>query len=421
MSIKEYGYYLGYFIFFLVLAINFIRLVWHFIIRPLWNKWRDRREHKKWLESESGQEYLRRQAHHETYGHWCIERDQLDKLAPELVHDESLTKQFSELLEKLGKVVDRYRPDADKYFENENKEIVTKNMGAYNILTHYGEKNWSSMVEDYNELLKELDWKYHWRTYGWDQVPSYKRPKEFPYRTDKWIFDKINAYRADVRKLLEELNRTLTSPSILGGEGYKYQMEAGILSLGFKEKKINCHGFVTIYLSLAEKKDLPLYAVLVPGHILMLWQDHTGFKIYWEVTNGTEASVKTLAIAHGVVPWAWNKVYLHPLSYSTISIYSVFYNNRGGYFFDKAKTPPYNIEIGDPKERKEYERKFFMKAREDYERAIDAFEYHVQAHSNLAVTLDVLGEKEEAKIHRDKVNELDSNYYEHFKNKKDTY
>lgn len=54
-----------------------------------------------------------------------------------------------------------------------------------------------------------------------------------------------------------------------------------------------------LYLSVAEHLQLPIYGLMLPNHMLVLWRDGTN-QIYWETTEGQERSVEFYLEKYGI-------------------------------------------------------------------------------------------------------------------------
>lgn len=90
---------------------------------------------------------------------------------------------------------------------------------------------------------------------------------------------------------------------------------------------LNCCYYTYIYFSIAEILNLPLYAMLAPIHIFIVWHNES-YDIYWESTYGVDAPLASFIECNKIPKRSIdNKCFLALLTIN--ETYSEVYNNRG--------------------------------------------------------------------------------------------
>lgn len=90
------------------------------------------------------------------------------------------------------------------------------------------------------------------------------------------------------QKVMKEIDAAIEEAGIRGDysqtDPYK-----NLLSYSLRAKKFDCDKYSFVFLAVAKKMDLPLYAVLLPSHMAIEWSDDR-HHFYWETTDKNEYS-----------------------------------------------------------------------------------------------------------------------------------
>jgi tetratricopeptide (TPR) repeat protein len=82
---------------------------------------------------------------------------------------------------------------------------------------------------------------------------------------------------------------------IIAESGYKYSENNYSYGKALTEKEFECDQYCITYLSIARELNLPIYAILMPEHMILVWEDSKSC-IYWEATKNIELSESQIAI-----------------------------------------------------------------------------------------------------------------------------
>ncbi|HLD39992.1 MAG TPA: tetratricopeptide repeat protein [Candidatus Nanoarchaeia archaeon] len=116
--------------------------------------------------------------------------------------------------------------------------------------------------------------------------------KDHHYKTlDSIISQAEREISPPKRNTKEEAVRTLKAIySLIEKRGFAYAKGITLTSDRLKNKMLNCHGYVTLNLAIAEVLDLPLTGVLLPKHIIARWHLDDKHYFNWETVIGNEGA-----------------------------------------------------------------------------------------------------------------------------------
>jgi regulator of sirC expression with transglutaminase-like and TPR domain len=95
------------------------------------------------------------------------------------------------------------------------------------------------------------------------------------------------------RPTTDPLDQLLTIHELLAERGFTYRdytsreyelLGYHLIHHGLARREIDCSTFVVLYLAIAERLDLPLAALSLPGHLALRWIDPDGESFNWEPT-----------------------------------------------------------------------------------------------------------------------------------------
>jgi tetratricopeptide (TPR) repeat protein len=103
---------------------------------------------------------------------------------------------------------------------------------------------------------------------------------------EKRINPKDSTQKNYPKNIMLEIHKILEDYNIVGDydqeDAYK-----NLLSYSLRNKKFDCDKYSFVFLAIAERLNLPLYAVLLPSHMAIEWAD-SSHTFYWETTNKSE-------------------------------------------------------------------------------------------------------------------------------------
>jgi len=138
---------------------------------------------------------------------------------------------------------------------------------------------------------------------------------------------KINKEK-DPENIISEINNYLFKEKEFGYNGNFF------LNKVLDDKKGSCIGLSTLYLSLAEELDLPIYGVNLPQHMIVRWDDDK-FKRNIETTIKGSEFPDSFYIKYKNIPKESieKEVYLRNLSKK--EVVGIILNNRGSAYYTK--------------------------------------------------------------------------------------
>ena len=87
--------------------------------------------------------------------------------------------------------------------------------------------------------------------------------------------------------LLLAVHRVLAEAGIRYGDysaSVGHRLGRGLLGQGLSDRRFDCAMYVYFYLGVAERLDLPLVAIAMPGHLSLRWRYSDGSHFNWEAT-----------------------------------------------------------------------------------------------------------------------------------------
>ena len=128
--------------------------------------------------------------------------------------------------------------------------------------------------------------------------------------------------------------------------GWKYDVSSSLFNY-LSEKKLNCVGFTSIYLSVAQILQLPMYPTNAPFHVFAIWELSPNEQVYWETTSGRESSISDLLIRYHIDQSSVSqKIYLTKIPID--SFIASYYINKASYYYSIITTDSkvaYNAEL----------------------------------------------------------------------------
>lgn len=240
----------------------------------------------------------------DTFGERCINVDHYDFVSGIVADDYNVLFQFKKL---VNKIIDKVRRNSlPNLMKNEFWQYLDSNNGVPRHVRN-------ALLATYFHLL-----------YG-NKQSSHDRKK-----LDSWVSQNVKrGHMAVSRQYFHGLNWVLEDiAETIKDEGYKYSENANLLSQGFLYKRMNCFGFSSVYLSVAEVLGLPMAAVLKPNHIRVVWDVFGLINIHWETTTGNYIASPS-------------SEYARPSSYKDPSVYAAYFNNRGCFCVEKSASAKY--------------------------------------------------------------------------------
>ncbi len=184
---------------------------------------------------------------------------------------------------------------------------VSRNAICYNILRLDNNIGFKVSNDDYTFLDKIID----------------KAESEIKVKENYSKKEAINILKT-ISKIHKELG--ITSPLRRYGEP---------LSVALHDKSFDCGNYVITYLSIAQKLNLPLYAVLAPQHIFLQWKDRKN-NFYWETLYDMESSKEEYIKYHHIPKNCITAgVYLKPIN--NIELTANYFNTLGVYLLNHTK------------------------------------------------------------------------------------
>jgi tetratricopeptide (TPR) repeat protein len=115
-----------------------------------------------------------------------------------------------------------------------------------------------------------------------------------------------------------------------------YELEEYFLFSTSLSKRIkDCYSNVITYLTIAQRMDLPLFAIIAPKHITLLWKNEAD-SVYWETLSNTETSKDKLIMEHNIAMVSIERgTYLKPLPLDIFQ--GCIYSKMGDIHFEKSK------------------------------------------------------------------------------------
>jgi len=226
------------------------------------------------------------------------------------------------LYEEHEKVLQYAYKDITRILQKISREITNKVNGS--ALEYFG-KNINYFCKFGDDDIKLAVAMYYSATYYGKNINEFINSDEFRNKKKvhkELIIDVVNQlfdYRKSVIEIFNIIHKAITQ------EGYKYSKDAYTYYIGSRLNKLNCLGYVSVYLSVAEVLNLPIYASLEPNHIFIRWKvpfnSIFNFILDWEATVGQESKPK------GEFDF-FDTHTSNYMNYSNISIYGIFFNNR---------------------------------------------------------------------------------------------
>jgi len=249
--------------------------------------------------------------------------------------------------------------------------------------------------------------------------------RECGFEVDQSCYDTLDSLLERAREIdtSQEPKKILSDiASVFREFGLKplFRMDR-ILSQGLQTKKVDCKQYPALYHSVAERLDLPLSIVLVPGHIVIRWSDGK-HNINWETLDAKEVSDEYLISEYNISKKSiTNGVYLRNLTREQAKAIAFAscgnskaekgdldgaisdYNKAIGFF---PKYLTVNLNIGISKTRKI-----------DLDGAISAFDKAIEldpdcakAYLNLGIAKELKGDLDQAREAYEKARCLDPFY-----------
>ncbi len=188
--------------------------------------------------------------------------------------------------------------------------------------------------------------------------------------TSSFIMSRTGAAR-NMRHIIAELNSVIFGQWSIAFDNDRNNILHLFPHLIFREKKGSCVGMSLIYLLLAEKTGLPLYAVLAPSHMFVRYDDGTGKYNIETLRKGENMSNEWYIRRYGITD-----TFLYPLRNLNIrEVEAVVWYNLGTI---------------------EYNKQCYKRAIEFLSYSSELMPYFPEAKGNTALALDACGETDSA-------------------------
>ena len=118
---------------------------------------------------------------------------------------------------------------------------------------------------------------------------DYKLLDKILYEIEKEIVIKKSYTEDEAKEILRKIGFIIRRNNINNYDGIDFYL----LSKSIQGRKFTCLPFVLIFISIAERFQLPLWGISAPDHIFVLWEDKSN-NIYWETTLNCSLKINAI-------------------------------------------------------------------------------------------------------------------------------